>query len=226
MPSLPTNEFVNEALSHKTWDTGNQVLYDLCGAYPDHSRDDIIIAKVWIIGRTYAAAIERRHTIDVSVGDAFYEDVVAPKIRSSGIDNWLRALVTGSNDDVALILETHERVKELFNEISGLEKRSLASKYLHFHFPERFYIYDSRAAKAIARLTTPIGRNLPSLRAYDNVYARFFLRCKALNKDIVSNGGQLLLPRELDKVLLEYSRKQVPEIADKQQWTIRTNQKC
>jgi hypothetical protein len=206
MQSQLTIEFVKEALSSKTWDVGNQVLYDLCASYPDHSRDEIIIAKVWIIGRTYAAAIERRPSIDVAVGDAFYETVVAPKIRCSGIDNWFRALVASSNEDLALSLETHEKVKELFNDISGLEKRSLASKYLHFHFPERFYIFDSRACTAISKLTKPIGRSLPSLRTHDDVYARFFLRCNALKNDIVSKGGPHLLPRELDKVLLAYDR--------------------
>jgi len=214
IPSQFTTEFVNDALSASTWDIGNQVLYDLCATYPNHSQDDVIIAKIWIIGRTYAAAIERRHSTDVAVGDAFYETVVAPKIPSSRIDNWFRAIVADHGDDVALSIETHDKVKKLFGEISGLEKRSLASKYLHFHFPKRFYIYDSRANKAIAALDKPVCRNLPSLRAHDDVYARFFLRCQALSKEIISNGGRQLLPRELDKVLLAYGRKQASEIAE------------
>ena len=208
MPLQLTSEFVKEALSSTTWDVANQVLYDLCAAYPEHSRDDVIIAKVWIIGRTYAAAIERRRTIGVESGDEFYETHVAPTIRRSYIDDWFRELRTSSNDDTALNLETHEKVNKLFDDISELEKRSLASKYLHFHFPQRFYIFDSRASKAISRLTKPIRRGLPSLRAHDDVYARFYLRCKALTNDIVSNGGQHLVPRELDKVLLMYDRKQ------------------
>ena len=105
---------------------------------------------------------------------------------------------------MALNLETHMRVMELFTEISGLEKRSLASKYLHFHFPARFYIYDSRAAKAIAKLTKPIGRSLPPLREHDNVYARFSLRCQDLKGKIASIAGRHLSPREFDKVLLAF----------------------
>ncbi len=206
MLSHLTPEFVKEALSVTAWDFGNQVLYDLCAANPGHTRDDIIIAKVWLIGRSYAAAIERRRSTDVAVGDAFYETVVAPKIRLSGIDNWFRALVTSSNEDMALNLETHMRVMRLFTEISGLEKRSLASKYLHFHCPARFHIYDSRAHKAISNLTEPIGKSLPSLREHDNVYARFSLRCQALNERIASLADRHLSPRELDKVLLACSR--------------------
>jgi hypothetical protein len=206
MPSQLTPEFVRRALSESAWDFGNQVLYDMCASNPGHARDDIIIAKVWLIGRTYAAAIERRRSTDDALGDALYETVVAPKMRISEIDIWFRALNTSSNEDMALNLETHMRVMRLFTEISGLEKRSLASKYLHFHFPSRFYIYDSRASKASSELTEPIGRNLPLLRECDDVYARFSLRCRDLNQQIDSLAGRRLSPREFDKVLLTYSR--------------------
>src|SRR5438477_314230 len=60
MPPKLTSEFVEGALLEKVWDVGNGVLYDLCAANPEHTRDDVIIAKIWLIGRTYAAAIERR----------------------------------------------------------------------------------------------------------------------------------------------------------------------
>ena len=206
MRSQITAKFVKKALSAKAWDFGNQVLYKLCAANPGHTRDDIIIAKVWLIGRTYAAAIERRRSTAGAVGDAFYETVVAPKIRRSGIDNWFHALDNSPRGDMALNLETHMRVMKLFKKISRLEKRSLASKYLHFHFPKRFYIYDSRAAKAIATFTKPIGGSLPPLRKHDNVYARFSLRCQDLNGRIDSLADRHLSPREFDKVLLALNR--------------------
>ena len=205
MPKL-TSEFVDRALLEKVWDVGNRVLYDLCAANREHTRDDVIIAKIWLIGRTYAAAIERRRDKGDAVGDAFYETKVAPQIRDSDIDRWFKALDNGSDADMALNLETHKRVMDLFTKISGLEKRSLASKYLHFHFPSRFYIYDSRAYNAIAELTEPIGRKLPSLRACDDVYARFSLRCRDLNQQIDLLAGRHLSPREFDKVLLAFSR--------------------
>jgi hypothetical protein len=144
-----TTEFITEATSQKAWDFGNQVLYDMCHANPEHKQDQIIIGKIWLIGRTYAAAIERRRTTEGAIGDDFYESEVAPKIRKSEIDNWFEAIRKGNPDDLTLHLEVHARVLKLFTEISGLKKRSLASKYLHFHFPERFLIYDSRAYKVI-----------------------------------------------------------------------------
>ncbi len=206
MASQLTPNFVRKALTETAWDFGNQVLYNLCAANPGHTRDDIIIAKIWLIGRSYAAAIERRRDKGDAVGDAFYETKVGPQIRSSDIDKWFRALDNGSNEDIALNLETHKKVMGLFTMISGLEKRSLASKYLHFHFPARFHIYDSRASKAISELTKPIGRSLPPLREHDDVYARFLLRCRVLNKQIDSLADRHLSPREFDKVLLAYSR--------------------
>src|SRR5438132_8627778 len=157
MPSKLTSEFIKRALLEKVSDVGNQVLYDMCAANREHTRDDVIIAKIWLIGRAYAAAIERRRDKGDTVGDAFYETKVGPQIRDSDIDKWFEALNNVSNEDVNLNLETHKRVMDLFTKISGLEKRSLASKYLHFHFPSRFYIYDSRAYKAISELTEPIG---------------------------------------------------------------------
>lgn len=42
------------------WDVGNSVLYDMCRKYPNHGKEDEIIAKVWLIGCSYSAAIERR----------------------------------------------------------------------------------------------------------------------------------------------------------------------
>jgi hypothetical protein len=206
MPSKLTSEFVESALLEKVWDVGNRVIYDMCAANREHVRDDVIIAKIWLIGRTYAAAIERRRDKGDAIGDAFYETKVGPQIRDSDIDKWFEALDNGSNEDMALNLETHKRVLDLFTKISGLEKRSLASKYLHFHFPLRFYIYDSRACTVISALTKPIGKRLPSLREHDDVYARFSLRCRDLNERIDSLAGRHLSTREFDKVLLAYSR--------------------
>ncbi len=206
MPSKLTSEFIGRALLEKAWDVGNQVLYDMCAANREHIRDDVIIAKVWLIGLTYAAAIERRRDKGDAVGNAFYETKVAPQIRNSDIDKWFEAVDSGTKEDMALNLETHKRVMDLFTRISGLEKRSLASKYLHFHFPSRFYIYDSRASTVISKLTKSIGRRLPSLREHDDVYARFSLRCLNLNERIDSLVGRHLSPREFDKVLLAYSR--------------------
>ena len=50
-----------------------------------------IISKVWLIGRAYSAAIERRpnKTMD---NDSFYINKVAPQLKNSEIDSYLEKL--------------------------------------------------------------------------------------------------------------------------------------
>ena len=55
-----TKEKVNTAIAGNDWDLGNKILYDMCQQYPFHNKSSEVIAKVWLIGRSYAAAIERR----------------------------------------------------------------------------------------------------------------------------------------------------------------------
>ena len=96
----------------------------------------VVIGKIWLIGRAYAAAIERRKGNFNFEGDDFYVEVVAPRIINSGIDSWLSPFQQDQNIDrnnMQLTLKVHADVTNLFYEISGLKKRSLASKYLHFH---------------------------------------------------------------------------------------------
>ena len=204
-----TAEFIEEATSQTAWDFGNQILYDMCSANPGHKQEQIIIGKIWLIGRTYAAAIERRRSTDGALGDAFYESVVATTIRESEIDTWFDAIRKSSSDHLGLHLEAHAHVMKLFRTISGLEKRSLASKYLHFHFPQYFYIYDSRAQNAISELTGGVGKSIPNLRDHDPAYARFFFRCKDLHQQFDAQIGRPLSIREFDKVLLAYTRSAV-----------------
>jgi len=210
-----TPDFIKEAVSDTAWDFGNQVLYDMCKANPEHKSTQVIIGKIWLIGRTYAAAVERRRNKGSETGDAFYEEVVAPKIRQSDIDIWFEAIRASNKVDVALHLQTHARVTNLLTEISGLEKRSLASKYLHFHFPELFYIYDSRAQNVVSALTEPLGRRLPALQEHDHAYAQFFFRCRDLQQRLASLAGRSLSLREFDKVLLAFDRQRKPILPTK-----------
>ncbi|HLW80954.1 MAG TPA: hypothetical protein VKS20_02825 [Candidatus Acidoferrales bacterium] len=189
---------IEEAISNKYWDFGNDVLYRLCESNPAHDRDDVIIAKVWLIGRSYAATIERRRETDGIVGDKFYEDVVAPRIRTSAIDNWFQDLRNTQVSDLAQSLKTHQQVVSLFRDICHEDKHSLASKYLHFHFPARFYIYDSRASKAISALCG----TTPPPNGFEDVYSCFFARCEELNRSVITPLFRRLSPREFDKVLL------------------------
>lgn len=200
---------IRKAAAWSRWSVGNDILYRMCRDYPNHTNEDEIIAKVWIIGRTYAAAIERRRNVE-DVGDAAYETVVGPKMRRAGIDRWLAPLSKFSeptDENCSEIIAVHSRLTDLFRDITGLEKRSLASKYLHFHFPHLFYIYDSRAANAIRKVTPRVGRLPERLVKYDEVYARFFLRCMALVRRVDDEFGIKLSSRQLDNYLLGFGRR-------------------
>ena len=122
--------FLKRSAECTGWDKGNRVLYDLCRKYPWHTDEEEICAKMWLIGRSYAAAIERRPKSDY-VGGRFYQDVVGPKIRNSKIDKWLASIARyrkPSWENCSDIIAVHKKLTDLLYKISGVEKRSLASK--------------------------------------------------------------------------------------------------
>ena len=123
----------------------NRILYDMCQHNPYHNQPDIIVGKIWIIGRSYAVAIERRKNAKES-NDDFYYDVVAPQMLEIGseLDLRLKKLRAAENtvlDNAEEILETHKLLMDTFYGLTGLEKRSLASKISEFSLSgDVFYI--------------------------------------------------------------------------------------
>ena len=88
--------------------------------------------------------------------------------------------------------------------LTGDEKRSLASKYLHFHRLELFFIYDSRAAQSIARFSKGFKRSARRCPAgVDATYGAFVVRALEVHDCIFDNHGKRLMPRQLDRVLLQ-----------------------
>lgn len=137
--------------------------------------------------------------------DNFYVDTVAPTIIQSEIDAWIGNVPQhefANAELLDLIVVTHAKVTSLFNKISGLEKRSLASKYLHFHRPGYFYIYDSRAVEAMRNLSPIVGRASSSGNKGDNEYRKFAEKCTRLQTFIKRDFGIVLSPRQIDKLLL------------------------
>lgn len=195
------------------WTLGNEVLYQLCRNYPEHNRPDVVVAKVWLIGRSYAAAIERRRQVDRGnpiASDAFYEDKVAPILISSDIDDQLNSLQQCSeiNDQsVSAILSVHKYLVDIFEELTGQRKRSLASKYLHFHRPNLFYIYDTRAETGLKsgrrRLKLQHKASRTAEGSFDILYAHFALRLLDLQEEIERRFGERLTPRQIDRLLLK-----------------------
>src|SRR5665213_1000982 len=99
-----TREFVEASLDvQSVWDLGNNVLYKLCAEHPGHGDADVIIAKTWLIGRAYAAALERRRNADVW-GDAFYVKV-AREFLDARLDDWFHD-PDGNRQEA---IETHKK---------------------------------------------------------------------------------------------------------------------
>ncbi|MCF7733293.1 MAG: hypothetical protein K9N23_16505 [Akkermansiaceae bacterium] len=207
--NILTRSLINKCRKESPWNFGNKVLYDLCRKYPDHCDMSVVIAKIWLIGRAYAAAIERRKNKGGSDGD-FYLKNAAPAICNSRIDDWIKNASVyrrPSTSSISSILSAHFNVTKLFCQISGLEKRSLASKYLHFHKPNLFYIYDRRAVAAMRRIPNFVGGLEERDRPFDDEYRKFTSRCIGLRDHIKENFGDMLNPRQLDNLLLEIHSK-------------------
>ena len=108
--------------TNSRWEYGNSVLYRMCEEEPEHKEIDVIVGKIWLIGRSYAAAIERRKNA-VVVGDDFYYDVVAPKLLEIGseLDDRITRLRKSKGlvlDDIKLVLSTHKFLMDIFYEFS------------------------------------------------------------------------------------------------------------
>jgi len=208
-----TVEDIEYAKNEDNWTFANNILYRMCQENIRHESVDIVIAKIWIIGRTYAAAIERRKNNKTKKieNDVFYENTVAPEIMRSDIDDWIgniRHFGEIDNNSIPYILKTHSELVNLFQGITGMNKRSLASKYLHFHLPNLFYIFDTMATSGL-RIIKPywrINRNRITAQ-FDNEYERFVLKIFDLQEYIKDEYNESLSPRELDRLLLKKSRE-------------------
>lgn len=124
---------------------------------------------------------------------------------SSEIDSWIdraRRHVPPHMDSWSTLISVHHETTRLFERISGEQKRSLASKYLHFHVPQLFFIYDTRAKTALSRLGVTAGRSRKSRDPADEEYRRFSKCCLLLQQDVLNKHGFHLNPRQLDNLLL------------------------
>lgn len=193
------------------WKWENDILYRMCREEPTHERDEVIIGKIGLIGRATAAAIERRKKKHVIKGEDIYLKKVAPLIKASDIDNWInsaRQIDYLTKENMAAALHAHCQLTRLFAQISGEDKPSLASKYLHFHLPNAFFILDAIAEKEIHRR---LSRRIQvreveeygiDIRTINDRYARYVLRCLEY-RDRVSQdmNGRRITPREIDDML-------------------------
>ena len=211
---LPLIHQIVNCQKSTNWDLGNSVLYNLCENNFDHSSDEKIIAKVWLIGRVYAAAIERRRINDYQINDEFYSKSVVSAFQKSRIDPLLKLLKTSkiTFETIPSILIAHYTICNEIYEITKLRKRSFSSKYLHFHLPRLFFIYDTRAVNAIRDIVGELPKSFPVdilNEAQDKEYALFYLKCFLLQTFINNEFNILLTPRQIDNLLVEHANSKL-----------------
>jgi hypothetical protein len=216
---------IKKSLNDPGWDLANKVLYDLCKKHPEHDDYEKVVAKIWLIGRSYAAAIERGRPKGKPSED-FYVDAVGKPISDKSIYKKLDRNVVGTIDDwiddvkktkldeksLQSLIDVHWKVTQLFSKISTKNNRSLASKYLHFHLPELFFIFDSRAQKALGSDLFAELKSKPfsDFSGGDVDYRRFAVRCLNLRENVKREHGVELTPRQLDNLLLAVDGRGTP----------------
>ena len=190
---------------------GDKILYQMCRDYHEHTDNEIVAGKIWLIGRSYAAAIERGAGSQIEKGEDFYRVKVAPKICDSPIDEWIKSVKNIkclTRENITDSLRCHKKVMDLFAEIAGgTTKRSLASKYLHFHAPDAFFIYDSRARDEVKRRLGGRQKRPESLLTdCDLDYQIFCDQCLRYRDQMENKMGHqaTVTPRHLDSELLNF----------------------
>lgn len=197
--------------TYKKWKTGNDILYDMCEKYPGHTDIDEIAAKAWIIGKSYSTQLERY--LRVPEGQDFYYDGIAKAILSIGdeLDENIRKFKKEkvNRENIDIMFSIHSELVNCLQRLSIEKKtkyknkdssaRSFASKYLHFHCPEFFFIYDSRANSIIPKFVRKPEDDYDG----DPVYVEFGLRLLHLQEYIDKKYHEKITPRQIDNFLLE-----------------------
>lgn len=182
----------------------DKILYEMCQKYPKHNNPQEIFAKIWLIGRSYAVALERGSKENEDDNNLFYEKAVAV-LKESELDLWIESLKGKelSNDNLESILSVYKKLHDKTKEFDRGQKHSFCSKYLHFHLPKLFFIYDSRAVNEISKFKIDISELNDLKKKYNELpYSRFFCQCFILQKTIEDKFGKQLTPRQIDMLLL------------------------
>jgi hypothetical protein len=191
------------------WAVSDGLLYDLCKKYPDHRNPKAVTAKMLLIGRTYAATAERGRSAGAaakSSNDDFYIRDLPESLRTSNLDDilaWLRQFPRISEQNMSEVIKAHTELMNVLYMLTGVGKRSLASKYLHFHRPDLFFILDSRAQNAIRLVSSKLQRNsMPMEFPGDSQYVLFVRSALLLRERLEGEFDVTLTPRHLDRILL------------------------
>jgi len=202
------------------WGYGNTILYKMClKDQPRHNDPDAVAGKMWLIGRSYAASPERGAGNTPQGENPDFFRWLADQGNWSELDAKLGELSDRnyfSLESLNQILDIHYYFREFIRKatiprMNGTEPRqhtSFCSKYLHFHRPDHFPIYDSyvvaAVAREIARETSQRRRFTIKLGDHDPRYDRFCQQLIEYQKLDSSRSVKTL--RELDRDLYEKER--------------------
>jgi hypothetical protein len=206
-----TRELIGACLKKKDfWSLSNDILYEMCKKYPSNAIKEQVIAKTLIIGRVYAVSLERgKGNINIR-GDKFYSDKVFPSVKRFFKNNStsLRSAVKKNviNEGVSL----HEKFVKNLRNLRRSNKISFASKYLHFHYPAIFYIYDSRAKKAISILNRHFNGDkklteadkIKNTNLSSHEYLNFVSKCEILRNKLEKKYNRKISLRKFDTILI------------------------
>lgn len=129
---------------HRRYALGRNALYALCGS-ARHDDPEATVSKLWLVGRSHSAALERTHVPQAERKKEPYWRA-AEALRKLRVDEKLDAVRKRgeSYDDahVEAIDACVASVTDALSHVMGQRKLSLATKYLHFHAPA-LPIFDS-----------------------------------------------------------------------------------
>lgn len=184
-------------------DFGNHVLYSMCQSNPLHTDPEVVKGKLSLIGRAYSATVERK------AGRNFDWKPLLDAIVSSELDQHIqrcKQVQRIDSNNLPEMLKTHKLLTDIFKKYTALQKRSLASKYLHFHAPQAFFIFDSIAVKNVQKNIKHLRIKTRAEPEHDEAYEIFCRRCLSYRDELEKKYSQTMVsPRYLDSTLLGYS---------------------
>jgi hypothetical protein len=200
---MTTKEMIEKStINGSEWEHLHKFCEEMVRNNISHTDRGAIKTKVLIIGRSFAATVERRKINNELSTNEFY-NLLADKLAASDIDEKIKSLqkYDGINDNnIQEIMELHTYLCDIIYEVSGKRFRSFASKYLNFHLPNLYFIYDSIVLKNIASFDT-VRVSYPKDYEYDKDYYAYYMKARSIQTRINEQENVLLSPRSIDNLL-------------------------
>jgi hypothetical protein len=218
---------VKKCKDPQPWDLTNGILYNLCKNHFGHTKRNEIIAKTMIIGRTYSVSLDRKKPDKEMETYDFYTKLVYNALRNQSFCTNLKRLKRKkvlNEKNLIEILKTHKQLIDLLQKCVNNKQclHSFASKYLHFHLPKLFYIYDKYANAEIRKIKKEIGNHNENdgiqldsslkclqkkmkVSKFDEDYRDYVIYCFVVCQFFKRHGFEIA-PRQLDNLLQKRHR--------------------